>query len=97
MLYTINKSPFLFGNLESCLRVAPAEAPVLLYEDGVYAAAAGTRLEPLVRQAAQSRPVYALEADLTLRGIDRLVEGVRVVGYDGFVDLVAEHNVTPWL
>ncbi len=97
MLYTINKSPFLFGNLESCLRIAPTGAPILLYEDGAYAAAAGTRVENLIHDAMQSRPIYVLEADLTLRGIDYLIEGVQVIGYDGFVDLVVEHNVVSWL
>ena len=38
MLYTINKSPLMFGNLKSVLRVAPVGEPLLLYEDGVYAA-----------------------------------------------------------
>ena len=83
MLYTINKSPFLFGNLESCLRIAPAGAPILLYEDGVYAAAAGTRVEPLIRDAMQSRPIYALQAHCVLRAIDALVEGIRPVGFEG--------------
>ena len=97
MLYTVNKSPFLHGNLESCLRFAPPGAPVLLYEDGVYAAASGTRLETLIREAAQHHAVYALEADLQARGISRLIEGVQVIDYKGFVDLVEEHNVVPWL
>jgi len=92
-----DKSPFLHGNLESCLRFAPAGVPILLYEDGVYAAASGTRLEALIREAAQHHVVYALEADLQARGISRLAEGVQVIDYRGFVDLVAEHNVAPWL
>jgi tRNA 2-thiouridine synthesizing protein B len=97
MLFTVNKSPYLHGNLESCLRVAPAGAPLLLYEDGVYAVAAGTRVEGLVRQALARRPVYALEADLKARGLDRLIEGVRVIDYAGFVELVEQHPMVPWL
>ncbi|KRT72553.1 MAG: DsrH protein, tRNA 2-thiouridine synthesizing protein B, partial [Candidatus Rokubacteria bacterium CSP1-6] len=45
MLFTVNKSPYLHSNLETCLRVAPDGAPLVLYEDGVYAAVAGTRVE----------------------------------------------------
>ncbi len=97
MLFTINKSPFLFGNLESCLRTAPADAPILLYEDGVYAAAAGTRVEALTRQALTQHPVYALVADVQARGLARLVAGVQVIDYAGFVELVEQHNVAPWL
>ncbi len=97
MLFTVNKSPFMHGNLESCLRVAPAGSPLLLYEDGVYAAAAGTRLEATVRQALGEHPVFALEADLKARGIERLIDGIRVIDYAGFVELVEQHPVVPWL
>jgi len=97
MLYTVNKSPFLHNNLESCLRFAPEDAPILLYEDAVYAAAAGTRFEPLIQQALRHHAVYALEADLRARGVSRIIEGVQVIDYGGFVDLVEEHNVVPWL
>ena len=97
MLYTINKSPLMFANLESALRIAPKGEPILLYEDGVYAAAAGAVSEPLARQALADHPVYALQADLEARGLSRLVEGIQVVDYDGFVELVEEHHVVPWL
>ncbi len=97
MLFTVNKSPFLFGNYESCLRAAPAGAPILLYEDGVYAAATGTRVEPLTRHALIEHPVYALDADIKARGVARLVTGVQVIDYAGFVELVEQHNVAPWL
>lgn len=97
MLFTVNKSPYTHSNLESCLRLAPAGAPLVLYEDGVYAAAAGTRLEGLVRQALAQHPIHALEADLRARGIERLIEGVHVIDYSGFVALVEQHPVVPWL
>ncbi len=69
----------------------------MLYEDGVSAATTGTRVEALIREALADRAIFVLEADLQARGLTRLIEGVRVVGYDVFVDLVAEHNVLPWL
>ena len=97
MLFTVNKSPFTTENLKSCLRFAGHSAPVLLYEDGVYGAQAGTALEGLIKDALKTRAVYALKEDLAARGIDRLIDGVRVVDYAGFVDLVAEHNVCPWI
>jgi tRNA 2-thiouridine synthesizing protein B len=97
MLYTINKSPLMFGNLKSLLRIAPQGAPVLLYEDGVYAAARGAASAGLVSQALESHPVYALKADVAARGVVSLVDGVKVIDYDGFVELVEQHNVAPWL
>ncbi|RME87714.1 MAG: sulfurtransferase complex subunit TusB [Anaerolineae bacterium] len=97
MLYTVNKSPFASPNLERCLQVAPAGSPILLYEDGVYAAAAGTAFEERLHAALQAHPIYALQSDLEARGLSNLVEGVRVITYEDFVDLVIEHNVVPWL
>ena len=97
MLYTINKSPLMHGNLKSALRIAPDGAPILLYEDGVYAAVKGAASEELVTAALESHPVYALQADLTARGVSELIEGVETVDYDGFVALVEEHPVVPWL
>ncbi len=43
--------------------------------------------------------VYALRADLEARGMaDRVMDGVSLVDYGGFVDLVAEHpNCQSWM
>lgn len=97
MLYMVNKSPLMHNNLETCLRIAPREEPILLYEDGVYAAATGTKDEALVREALQTHAVYALKADLEARGLQQCIEGIEVIDYDGFVALVEEHDVVPWL
>jgi tRNA 2-thiouridine synthesizing protein B len=97
MLYTVNKSPLMFGNLRSVLGVAPAGEPILLYEDGVYAAAQGTASEELIQQALERHPVYALQADLEARGLASLVDGIQVIDYEGFVELVEQHHVVPWL
>jgi len=68
--------------LESCLELAAADDPVLLIEDGVYAA-----LLP------QSRELLMLDADAQVRGVkERLQAGVISIGYAEFVDLAAEHS-----
>ena len=97
MLYMVNKSPILHGNLKSALRIASPGDPVLLYEDGVYAAAQGTASEDLIRDALVRHPVYALQADVEARGIKKLIEGVQLIDYDGFVELVEKNHVVPWL
>ncbi len=97
MLYTVNKSPLMFGNVKSLLRIAPADEPILLYEDGVYAAVKGAASEDTIRQALEQHPVYALQADLEARGLTSLVDGIQVVDYDGFVELVEQHHTVPWL
>lgn len=97
MLYMVNKSPLMTRNLETCLAIAPTGEPVLLYEDGVYGAMDSGRLAEQVRAALAQRPIYALAADLEARGIRRVMAGIQVVDYDGFVGLVEEHNVVPWI
>jgi tRNA 2-thiouridine synthesizing protein B len=97
MLYTVNKSPSSTNSLTSVLRIAPSGAPILLYEDGVYAAMPGASSASTVEAAIGTHPVYALDADLEARGIRTILEGIQVVGYDGFVELVEQHDVAPWL
>jgi tRNA 2-thiouridine synthesizing protein B len=43
--------------------------------------------------------IYALASDLEARGMaDRVIDGVTVVDYAGFVDLVADHKTCQsWL
>lgn len=98
-LHTINKSPFDRNSLESCLRVISDNDVILLIEDGVYAAT-GTSFSGVVKAAAKSHSVYVLGPDLSARGMkeDGIVEGVKVVDYEGFVDLVTENDKTnSWL
>ena len=99
MLHTVNKSPFDNTTLETCLKFASQGSAVLLIEDGVYAAARGTAVSKRVQDALRRVSIYALKPDLEARGMqDRIMEGVHVVDYGGFVDLVVEHNtVQSWL
>ena len=97
MLYTVNKSPLSTNNLTSALRIAPAGAPILLYEDGVYGAMPRSKSAPMVQDALDTHAIYALDADLEARGIGKVLDGIQVIGYDGFVELVEQHDVAPWL
>jgi len=99
MLHTVNKSPFEHQALETCLRFARQGSAVLLIEDGVYAAAKGTSVSPRIEQALKSVTIYALKPDVEARGMqNRVMDGVRLVDYEGFVDLVVEHDaVQSWL
>lgn len=97
MLHTVNKSPFQNSALESCLRFARQGDVILLLEDGVYAAVAGTAQSSLIEKAVKQNPVYAIEADLKARGLGNLIKDVRIVGYTDFVDLVELHPVHAWL
>ncbi|MFW2440103.1 MAG: sulfurtransferase complex subunit TusB [Arenicellales bacterium] len=99
-LHTINKSPFDRNSLDSCLRVISDGDAILFIEDGVYAATAGNSFANAVKAAENSHSVYVLGPDLSARGMkeDGIVEGVKVVDYEGFVDLVTEYDkVNSWL
>ena len=93
-LHTVPRSPFRDTALESCLRVARAGSALLLLEDGVYAALAGTAVEPLVRGALERLDVFVLAPDLAARGFADapLIEGVTRVDHAGFVDLAVNHE-----
>ena len=97
MLYTVNNSTITTDDLNSLLLIAPSGSPILLYEDGIYSAAAGTRHGNNVQAALETHPIYALEADLAARGIKNVIEGVQIINYDGFVELVEQYDVVPWL
>ena len=100
MLHTVNKSPFERNALESCLRLAASGASVLLIEDGVIAALAGTPAGDRIAERAGDLKIYALGPDIDARGLgDRpLIDGVEIVDYGGFVDLVVAHDaVNAWL
>lgn len=100
MLHTVNKSPFEKGSLESCLgHVSPGDT-VLLIEDAVYAALAGTLVSQRVSQALAIVDIQALAPDLEARGIEmrQLLPGVETVDYRGFVRLACRHpGVLAWL
>ncbi|SDG65655.1 sulfurtransferase complex subunit TusB [Roseospirillum parvum] len=99
-LHTVNKSPFERDALTACLARAAEGSTILLIEDGVTAALAGTRHAPTLTAAAGRFSLAVLGPDLAARGLAGrpLVPGVKVVDYDGFVDLAADSStVVSWL
>ncbi len=100
MLHTVNKSPFERNTLESCLRVAKPGSAVLLIEDGVIAAISTGKHADLIASRMDDFSFYVLGPDVSARGLENmpLIDGLNVVDYGGFVDLVAEHDsVQSWL
>ena len=98
MLHIVNKSPYDTNALASALRVAKKEgSTLLLIEDGVYAATRNGATEASLKAAGM--PVYVLQPDSDARGLQgRLADGVNMIDYSGFVDLVVSHdNVQSWL
>jgi tRNA 2-thiouridine synthesizing protein B len=100
MLHTVNKSPFEKNSLKTCLGLSRQDSDILLLEDGVYAAIKGCGVADAIVEALKTKRVHVLEPDLKARGIalEKLIDGVRVVDYSGFVELAASNDrVQAWL
>ena len=100
MLHTVNKSPFERRTLDTALRHAVKGSAILLIEDGVYAAFDGTVVAEKVRAALADHKIYVLGPDVAARGMSehQVIDGIGVVDYSGFVDLVTEYDkVQSWL
>jgi tRNA 2-thiouridine synthesizing protein B len=100
MIHTVNKSPFERNSLDSCLRLSVKGSPILLLEDGVLAATKGTSVSDKVAAAQDNHPIFVLGPDLQARGLAKsdIADGITVVDYGGFVDLVVQHGtVQSWL
>ena len=99
-LHTVNKSPFERDSLAACVRLATKGSAVLLLEDGIYGAMSGTAESAMVQDSMKDVSFYVLGPDMKARGVseDRVIDGIKVVDYKGFVDLVAEHDTCQaWL
>ena len=96
MLHLVNKSPYDGCNLNTATSIMKDGDSLLLIEDGVYGAIKAGKAASLL----EGRSVSVLGPDLAARGIseDKLVDGVQVIDYAGFVDMVeANDNVQSWL
>jgi tRNA 2-thiouridine synthesizing protein B len=90
MLHIVNQSPFNRSCLTDCLRVCNTEAALILIEDGVYAALAGS--EWAQRIVETTSKVYALDVDIAARGLTgKIATAIISIDYTGFVQLCCEH------
>ena len=96
MLHLVNKSPYENGNLNTATSIMNDGDALLLIEDAVYGAVKAGKASAMLVGC----KVSVLGPDLAARGIseDKLADGVDVVDYAGFVDLVeANDKVQSWL
>jgi len=96
MLHLVNKSPYDACNLDTASSIMKSGDSLLLIEDGVYGAVKNGKAASLLG----GLKVSVLGPDLAARGIseDKLIDGIEVIDYAGFVDLVeANDKVQSWL
>lgn len=97
MLHTINHSPFRTTTLETAVRFILPGDPVLFLEDGVYSLVESGKYQDLVNTLTKTNPVFGLGPDIKARGLKKLLKDVKQVSYEGFVELVEEHQMNAWL
>lgn len=81
-------------------QISKKGSAILLIEDGIFGAMAGTDHSAMVQDAMQNASFYVLGPDLAARGMseDRVIDGIQVVDYSGFVDLTKQHDTCQsWL
>jgi tRNA 2-thiouridine synthesizing protein B len=89
MLHLISASPISRAVLE---RIDPGSSVVFLENAVLWILGNGQLSERLSGMLAEHR-LYALSADLLMRGIDadRIVQGIEVIDYQGLVELAVAH------
>ena len=91
MLHIISSTPINQAILE---RTAIGDN-IILIEDAVIGAVATTAYSQDWKSILQYRKVFALAADLVVRGLDadKIVKGIEIVDYPGFVQLTVDNEV----
>ena len=100
MLHTVNKSPFENSSVKSCISMCAKNNSILFIEDAVISVMKATKFTGMIESSLKDFKMYALRPDLEARGLslDNVIEGVKIVGYEEFVDLTTEHDsVQSWL
>ena len=96
MLHIVNKSPFERVAFKSCLDHALAGDSILMIGDAAVGATDGTIFSDDLKTAMADKSVYVLGGDLAARGVNenRIIEGIKIVDYAGFVELTVENDKT---
>jgi tRNA 2-thiouridine synthesizing protein B len=96
MLHLVNKSPYESNNLSTASSIMKGGDELLLIEDGVYGAVKAGKASAML----EGCTVSVMGPDLAARGIseDKLADGINVIDYNGFVELVEKNDkVQSWL
>ena len=85
---------------EDCASAVPQGHDRAQGPQQLYGAIKGAVKSSVVSNAMGDLSFYVLGPDLKARGISetKLIDGIKIVDYNGFVDLVTEHDTTQsWL
>ncbi|PPI88538.1 sulfurtransferase complex subunit TusB [Candidatus Pantoea edessiphila] len=92
MLHTLMNSP-TYSDLDTLLLLISVEDDVLLLQDGVLASLKDSLIINKILRINKSIIIWVLEEDLIARGIIKQISNkVRLVNYNGFVELTEKHH-----
>lgn len=92
MLYILNQS-HSSNALHRCLQIAGCDDAILLIEDGVLAAINNSDMASLISSLAKKCEIFVLHADVEARGLSAMIlANIKIIDYDGFVDLTIKHS-----
>jgi len=84
-------------DLDQVLIIAKEGSHIFLYQDGVMAAARSPVTRDWLDKANTAGiKVHALREDLSARGIKEPMDGIDVIDYAGWVDLVEQFQPVSW-
>lgn len=97
-LHLLSHSPFADSRLASCLHLLGSGDALLLSGDAVYALQTSTAQRQALELMPDGIGLFALEEDVTARGLADLPERLQIVDYHGFVELCCRYTRTnAWL
>lgn len=92
MLHIIYQSPTELQNLKTFFSVYQPEDMILLIENGIFCALAGTLTGEQLANSINPKNIFVLAPHVNERGaLHRLIAEIQSVDFAGFVDLVVEH------
>lgn len=94
MLHIIQKSDFDSQSLNSCLNALSPQDALLLIENGIFSALSDTTSANALSNLAKDQKVFVLAPHAAERGVlERLMADIQLVNFEGFVDLVVQHDL----
>ncbi|WP_287584968.1 sulfurtransferase complex subunit TusB [Candidatus Borrarchaeum sp.] len=98
LLYIVRRSPFMYSDLERASELASMQKEegndvgMVLMQDAVLITKKSEKSKMLEEIMVNGINIYVIEADCNARGINEMIiEGVKKVGYEEFIDLVMEN------
>jgi sulfur relay protein TusB/DsrH len=97
LLYIVKRSPFMYSDLERAAELASMqkeenEVGIVLMQDAVLITKKSEKSKMLEEIMTKGIDIYVIDADCKARGIsDAVLEGIKKVGYEEFIDLVMEN------